>query len=81
MPRWLPMLLETLRGDMKELKKSHFTTDDVIVPPYLPESRACREELAQYYQSVSRVDYGVGRLFCSPEGGRCMGQYPCDLHL
>jgi N-sulfoglucosamine sulfohydrolase len=40
-----------------------FTTDEVIVPPYLPESMACREELAQYYQSVARVDYGVGRLF------------------
>ena len=40
-----------------------FTTEDVIVPPYLPESKACREELAQYYQSVARVDQGVGRLF------------------
>ena len=34
-----------------------------MVPPYLPESKACREELAQYYQSVARVDYGLGKLF------------------
>lgn len=45
------------------VEESVFSTDDVIIPPYLPESLACREELAQYYQSVARVDYGVGRLF------------------
>lgn len=35
---------------------------DVVVPPFLPDTAACRAELAQYYQSVSRVDQGVGRL-------------------
>ena len=35
---------------------------DVIVPPFLPDTQAAREELAQYYRSVSRVDQGVGRL-------------------
>jgi len=35
---------------------------DVIVPPFLPDTPACRAELAQHYQSVSRVDQGVGRL-------------------
>lgn len=34
----------------------------VIVPPYLPDTPACRAELAQYYQSVSRLDQGIGRL-------------------
>ncbi|MDG1890297.1 MAG: sulfatase [Verrucomicrobiota bacterium] len=34
----------------------------VIVPPYLPDSPECRAELAQYYQSVSRCDQGLGRL-------------------
>src|SRR5262249_51824058 len=34
----------------------------LTVPPFLPDPRACRAELAQYYQSVSRVDQGVGRL-------------------
>jgi len=35
---------------------------DVVVPPFLPDLSECRAELAQYYQSVSRVDQGVGRL-------------------
>ncbi len=35
---------------------------DVIVPPFLPDTPVCRAELAQYYQSVSRVDQGLGRL-------------------
>jgi N-sulfoglucosamine sulfohydrolase len=39
-----------------------FDPDDVIVPPFLPDTPAARAELAQYYQSVSRVDQGLGRL-------------------
>ncbi|MED5421506.1 MAG: sulfatase-like hydrolase/transferase, partial [Pseudomonadota bacterium] len=35
---------------------------DVIVPPFLPDTPACRAELAQYYQSVSRIDQGLGVL-------------------
>jgi N-sulfoglucosamine sulfohydrolase len=34
----------------------------VIVPPFLPDTPACRAELAQYYESISRVDAGLGRL-------------------
>jgi N-sulfoglucosamine sulfohydrolase len=39
-----------------------YDPDDVVVPPFLPDLPECRAELAQYYQSVSRVDQGVGRL-------------------
>lgn len=35
---------------------------DVLVPPFLPDTPTCRAELAQYYQSVSRLDQGLGRL-------------------
>jgi N-sulfoglucosamine sulfohydrolase len=35
---------------------------DVVVPAFLPDTPACRAELAQYYQSISRVDQGLGRL-------------------
>ncbi len=35
---------------------------DVIVPEWLPDNEATRQELAQYYQSVSRLDQGFGRL-------------------
>jgi N-sulfoglucosamine sulfohydrolase len=34
----------------------------VVVPPFLPDLPECRAELAQYYQAVSRLDQGVGRL-------------------
>ncbi len=39
-----------------------YDPDKVIVPSFLPDTRECREELAQYYQSVSRIDQGLGRL-------------------
>src|SRR5574340_835554 len=35
---------------------------DVIVPPYLPDTAECREELAQYYGSIERGDRGLVRL-------------------
>lgn len=39
-----------------------YRPQDVLVPPFLPDTPACRAELAQYYQAVSRLDQGVGRL-------------------
>ena len=39
-----------------------FRPEEVEVPPFLPDTPTCRAELAQYYQSVSRIDQGVGRL-------------------
>jgi N-sulfoglucosamine sulfohydrolase len=44
------------------VKEVRYKDEDVIVPPFLPDSPECRAELAQYYQSVSRVDQGVGKL-------------------
>lgn len=35
---------------------------DVLVPAFLPDTPECRAELAQYYQAVSRIDQGIGRL-------------------
>jgi len=53
-------------GNRKEgypgIKEVTYNPDDVIVPPYLPDTPECREEIAQYYQSVSRMDQGIGRL-------------------
>jgi N-sulfoglucosamine sulfohydrolase len=40
----------------------HYKPEDVIVPPFLPDTPTCLAELAQYYESISRVDAGVGRL-------------------
>jgi len=35
---------------------------DVIVPPYLPDNAATREELAEYYSSVEQADSGLALL-------------------
>ena len=39
-----------------------FDAQSVSVPPFLPDTPECRAELAEYCQSVARVDQGVGRL-------------------
>lgn len=39
-----------------------YDPEDVIVPPCLPDNTESRAELAQYYQSVSRLDQGITRL-------------------
>jgi len=50
------------KGGYPGVKEVKYDPKDVIVPPFLPDSPECRDELAQYYQSVSRVDQGVGKL-------------------
>jgi N-sulfoglucosamine sulfohydrolase len=35
---------------------------DVLVPGFLPDTPTCRAEIAQYYQSISRIDQGLGEL-------------------
>ncbi len=39
-----------------------YKPEDVLVPPFLPDTPACRAELAQYYEAVSRIDQGFGYL-------------------
>lgn len=39
-----------------------YNPQDVLVPSFLPDTKECREEIAQYYQSISRIDQGLGRL-------------------
>jgi N-sulfoglucosamine sulfohydrolase len=50
------------QGGYPGVKEVEYDAKDVIVPPFLPDTPECRAELAQYYQSVSRVDQGVGKL-------------------
>jgi len=49
-------------GGYPKVEEVTYDPKDVIVPPFLPDIPECRAELAQYYQSVSRLDQGVGRL-------------------
>lgn len=45
-----------------EINPIKYDPATVIVPPFLPDTRECREEIAQYYQSISRIDQGVKQL-------------------
>jgi N-sulfoglucosamine sulfohydrolase len=40
----------------------HYNPADVVVPPFLPDTAEARKELSEYYQAVSRLDQGVGKL-------------------
>ncbi len=44
------------------VNKVKYEPEDVIVPEFLPDNKQTREEIAQYYQSVSRIDQGFGKL-------------------
>lgn len=50
------------KGGYPGVDEVKYDPKDVIVPPFLPDTPVCRAELAEYYQSVSRVDQGLGRL-------------------
>ncbi len=44
------------------IKPETFTPAEVPVPPWLPDNADAREELAEYYQAITRVDQGLGAL-------------------
>ncbi|MFR9519402.1 MAG: sulfatase, partial [Rikenellaceae bacterium] len=39
-----------------------FNHKDVLVPDFLPDNMETRREIAEYYQSIARIDQGFGRL-------------------
>ncbi|MFT4549445.1 MAG: N-sulfoglucosamine sulfohydrolase [Verrucomicrobiales bacterium] len=50
------------KGSHDGVDEVFYDPKDVIVPKFLPDTPTSREEIAQYYQSISRIDQGVGRL-------------------
>jgi N-sulfoglucosamine sulfohydrolase len=44
------------------VKEDVYDPAKLTPPPFLPDTPACRAELAQYYQAIARVDQGVGKL-------------------
>lgn len=44
------------------VKKGHYKPDDVEVPPFINDSPGARFELAEYYNSIYRLDQGVGMI-------------------
>ena len=66
-PKWAPLKPNSFGNEPpghepEGVVPVHYKPEDVIVPPFLPDTPTCRAELAQYYESISRVDSGVGRL-------------------
>lgn len=49
---------ESFPGD----EERPYAEDRVVVPPFLSDTPEVRAELAQYHQSIARLDRGVGRL-------------------
>jgi len=45
-----------------EINDVKYDEAKLTVPAHLPDSPACRAELAQYYQAISRTDAGLARL-------------------
>ncbi|MEM7656228.1 MAG: sulfatase [Bacteroidota bacterium] len=58
------------------LQKITYDPADVQVPDFLPDLPTTRAELSQYYESVSRVDQGVGSLL---EYLKSIGEYENTL--
>ena len=50
------------RGSYPMVEEVFYDPAEVPIPPFLPDTIETREELAHYYQSVSRIDQGVARL-------------------
>ncbi|MBM80901.1 MAG: heparan N-sulfatase [Planctomycetaceae bacterium] len=50
------------RGSHQGIDEVFYDPAKVPIPDFLPDTAETREELAQYYQSCSRIDQGVGRL-------------------
>src|SRR3984957_10963210 len=45
-----------------EVKREIYSPSGVLIPSHLPDLPGVREDLAQYYESVTRLDSGVGLL-------------------
>lgn len=50
-------------GGHEGVTETPYGMDSLRVPFFLPDAPETKAELAQYYQAVSRMDQGIGRLF------------------
>lgn len=50
------------KADVDGFARIRVAPEDVIVPPYLPDTPASRAELVEYYEAVARMDAGIGEL-------------------
>lgn len=50
------------KGSHQGIEEVFYDPAEVLVPGFLPDTPESRAEIAQYYQSCSRIDQGLGRL-------------------
>ncbi len=48
--------------DYQGIQRIRYSPSDVLLPSHLPDTPEAREEMAEYYESVSRLDQGVGLI-------------------
>ena len=63
---WLAAL-DPHRAYEPDILETPHQTSDVIVPPYLPDVPAVREDLRQYYDEIGRLDAYVGQVVAELE--------------
>jgi len=51
------------RGYAKNAIDKPHGLQDAVVPPYMPDAPAVREDLAMYYDEISRLDQYAGKVF------------------
>ncbi|MBT5020599.1 MAG: sulfatase, partial [Planctomicrobium sp.] len=49
-------------GEYPGVDEVFYKPEDVVIPHFMTDTPETREELAQYYQSCSRIDQGVAKL-------------------
>ena len=45
-------------GNIPDWKPTHYTPDEVLVPPFVPDTPASRADIAAQYTTISRLDQG-----------------------
>ncbi|TYA72038.1 sulfatase [Seonamhaeicola marinus] len=61
-PWYAPNTFGNKKEGYKDVAQVTYKPEDVLVPEFLPDNKQSREEIAQYYQSISRIDQGFGKL-------------------
>ena len=55
-------------GSIPDWSPAYYKPEDVMVPPFVPDTPAAREEIAAQYTTVSRLDQGIGLVMKEFEG-------------
>ncbi|AWW00951.1 sulfatase family protein [Arcticibacterium luteifluviistationis] len=61
-PWYTPNSFGNKKGGYEGVEEIVYDPAKVLVPDFLPDTKESREEIAQYYQSISRIDQGFGKL-------------------